>query len=552
MLILPLLAASLLCQGPGSHLTANVNDPVSHGVLGDARLSLDEAIRLANGTLALASLSLTERAQVTGTGTFVDAIQIDSMMVPQITLQQPLTPVTGMSMMGPMVAIRGMTMMGMGGMPVIQAGSQPYALALRTSMVMVEGLRIVGGQVGVDARMASMGMPMAEMAMVMDCELEGQIQSGIRLHGTGTDESMLMVMRTSLHNMPTGFVVDDQTVSGSCMGECEFLSFDGVNLGCDVIENGMGNLSMWMLFRSSFTNGQTLARKRRGAASTQQFMFRIVHTEAQCDGDVLDVQGNSAGLTMVHHHHSDFFTTPTHKAFYAWPRTAEFDLHGSEMKFRGDVTLAGNPFTMRVWQQNNHYENGTVTLDVDGALPNLLWNRYTNCTLVVPASARSPVAVRSSEFFSTTVNGLSLFAPISLQGCYRSGGSLSGQVTEVAPAPARFLGTTTVAPIDPPIGGTVRVSADLPVGIGAVWDFALSYPRPTTTIEPVRFYGDPSTVIVMPGFVVFQSNVDVPLPYNLALVGMEFYVQAIALPLLGQPYAPAYHLPRGGLMRPRM
>jgi len=32
---------------------------------------------------------------------------------------------------------------------------------------------------------------------------------------------------------------------------------------------------------------------------------------------------------------------------------------------------------------------------------------------------------------------------------------------------------------------------------------------------------------------------------------MELYAQAIALPLLGQPYVPVYHLPRGGLIRPR-
>jgi hypothetical protein len=41
-------------------------------------------------------------------------------------------------------------------------------------------------------------------------------------------------------------------------------------------------------------------------------------------------------------------------------------------------------------------------------------------------------------------------------------------------------------------------------------------------------------------------------PNNPALVGFEVYFQAIAIPLLGQGYAPAYHLPRGGLIRPSL
>jgi hypothetical protein len=553
MLTIPLLVASLFCQGPSGNLTAGVNDPQSHGVVGDSLLSLEEAIRLANGSLLASQLSPAEQARLTGTGTVVDTIRIDPMVVPQITLQQPLTDVMGGGMMAPRLTITGMSMMGgMGAMPILQAGSVAHALALRTHMVTVMGLHIVGGQIGIDAQMMPMAMPMTDMAMVMDCMLEGQTQCGVHLHGMGAEESMLMVMRTTLRNMPTGFLVEDQTNGGQVMGENEFLTFDGVNLGCDVVENGMGNLSMWMLFRSTFQNGQTFVRKRRSVTSSQQFMFRFVHCDVECTGDVVDVQGNGPGLTMIHHHHSDFVAGATHKAFWVWPRTAQFDVHGSEMRFVGDVSVAGNAFTMRCWQQNNRYENGVVTYDVDGALPNLLWNHYENCSFVVPSTARSPVTVRSSQFVNTSVDGQSLFAPVALQGCYRLGGSVTGQATENNVAPMVFLGTTTVSPQEPQIGGSVRLSANLPYGIGAYWGFTWSYPRPTTTIEPVRFYGDPSSLIVLPGFMVFQSNIDVPLPYNTALVGLEMYVQAVDVPLLGQSYVPVYHLPRGGLVRPRM
>lgn len=548
MLLLSIVSAALL-QGPGG-LTLNVNDPQSHGVVGDGALSLDEAIRIANGTLATSALSTAEQGQVAGAGTIVATIRVDPAVVPTITLQSPLTDFVGNGMAGPRVAINGMAM-GSSLRAVIQGGAHAHVFALRSHTVDLMGLKIVGGQIGVDAAMPMMTGPMM-MAMVMRCELENQTAAGIKLHATGSQHSMLMTMHTALRNMPVGFLVDDQSAGGRVMGECEFVTMDGVTLGCEVTENGSGNLSMFMLFRSNFTNGQTLARKRRGATSTQQFMFRFVHIVADCSADVVDIEGVANGLTMIHHHHSDWIAGVGQRAFWVHPRTAQFDVHGSEMRFVGDVEVAGNPFTMRVWQQNNDYENGTVSYDVDGALPNLLWNRYTNCTLTAPPTALSPVVVRQSEFYGTQVNGQSIFAPISLDGCYRSGGSIGGNSSESNPAPSVFLGDTTIAPPDPQLGTAVDLTCDLPFGIGCVWVFSFSYPRPTTTVEPVRHYGDPATAIVLPGMVLFQSTTSVPLPNIPELAEVELYITGITLPLLGQSWVPDYHLPRGELVRPRL
>lgn len=544
-----LSAPSVFAQG----MVATVNDPLSHGLPNDNLLSLDEAIRVANGALPMASLSAAERAQISGTGMHVSMIHVMAMLTPTITVQSPLTDVMGGGMMAGRLSIMGMGTPMMA-RPTLLGGNQAHVLALRTHMVTVMGLRFDGGQVAVDARMgAMMGMPMTHMAQLMNCELQNQITAGIRLHGSGSDESMLMTMNSRLSNMPVGYQLDDQTTgTGMLMSEAEFVTMNNVTLGADVQDNGNGAMSMWMLFRSTFTQGQTLARIRRTASSANQFMFRIVHSDAVCSGDVLDLQGTANGLTMLHHHHGDFTAGPGGKTVWTYPRTALFDVHGSEMVFRGDVYISGNTFTPRVWQQNNRYQNGTVTYDCDGALPNLLWNVYENCQLVVPATARSPVTVRNSEFYNSTVDGQSLFATATVRGSYRVGGGVNGLATEVNPAPAEFLGTTTVSPADPQIGGTLSLHADLPPGIGGFWDFAFSYARPTTTAEPFRFYGDPATAIVLPGMVVFSSTTNVPLPNNTALVGLELYVQPVTIPLYGQNWVPAFHLPRGQLVRARM
>jgi hypothetical protein len=536
-------------------LTANVNDVRSHGSVGDQFLSLDEAIQLSNGTLFPSQLSLAERGQLVGTGTMPDEIVIDAAITPTITLERPLSDVLGLP---PSHASHGLHVEGVataaGAMPVLAGGSQQRILTLRTHAVHVAGLRFTGGQIAVDSRNATGSMLSHEdMAMVEECEFDGQTVAGVKASGAGTDSSMTMVMHCRFVNQAVGLLVLDQTTTGMLMLENEHCEFDGTALGCDILVNGTtGNMSMWMCFRSTFRNGAQFVRVRRGPGSSQPFMLRITHTDVVCSGDVADIQGTSAGLTMVHHHHSNFIAGAGGKAMHAWPRTAQFDLHGSEMVFDGDVSLAAGLFTQRLWQQNSEFRNGTLTLDNDGANPNLLWNRFQGYAIVVPASARTQLLLSSCELVQTNVSTQSLFAPITLNGCYRNGGTNTGQVNVNNPAPARFLATTTVTPADPQLGTTVALQASVPPGFGMLWDFTVSEPRPVTTREPVRFYGDPTTMVALPGMVVFQSRTDIPVPLQPALVGFELYVTGVTLPLLGQPWAPAYQLPRGGLIRPRV
>lgn len=494
------------------------------------------------------ALSALEQAQITGSGTTVGQILIDP-VVTVITLESPLTDITAGAPMSGRLLISGGTH---ASMTMIQGGPHGTVFSIRSRYVRIEGFHILGGQIGIDAQMGASGVPFPEMAHVHGCMLENQVLSGIRLHGAGTDESMLMVAHTDLRSMPVGITVDDQTTGGMVMGECEFIMMDGAVLGADVFEGGTGPMSMLFFFRSTFVNGDTLARGRRGPASTRQFMFRFVFTDADCALDVTDIQGTTNGATMVHHHHGDFRAAAGHKAFYVWPRTAEFDIHGSEMVFDGDVAITGNRFTMRVWQQNNLYRNGTLVYDVDGALPNLLWNRYENCVLDVPSTARSPVTVRASEFSSTSISGNSLLAPVQLQGCWRSGGTVSGSVTETQPAPARFLGATNVSPVDPQIGTSITLTTDLPLGVGLLWDVMVSVPRPVTTAEPVRLYGDPATMILIHGWYALHSQLVLPIPTDVNLVGVEFYLQGVSLRMFGQSYIPAFHLPRGERVTPRI
>ncbi|MCK5943720.1 MAG: hypothetical protein KAI24_17180 [Planctomycetes bacterium] len=539
-MLIPTVLTTLLASGPGA--VANVDDPQSHGTVGDALLSLDEAIRLANGTLPVSNLSVQEQARISGTGA-VTTIRIDALTTPTITLQSPLTDVVGQGMAVGRVCIEGMA--SANGKPVLAGGANSHALMLTRHLVTVRGLRFEAADVAIRAQMPAMAGPMAEMPMVMNCEFDGQTTYGVELLATGTDETMLMVRDSRLTNMPVGFRIDDQTNNGRIMSENENLEFDGVGVGCEAFEGGAGMQTMFALWRSTFVNGARLGKVTRSPTSGKLFMFRIVYVDATCSDHVIECVGEPAGNTMIHHHHGDWTAGPGKYALYTHPRTAQFDVHGSEMTFHSDVYIAANTATARVWHQNNNYLNCAITLDCDGALPNLVWNRYDGCTITVPPLARSPVDLRACELFNTDCDSQSFLAPIDLDGCYRTGGALTGFATEQNAAPQAFLGTTSVTPREPQVGTSVTLAADLPFGVALAWDFVPAYQRPNTSQEPVRFYGDPALAVVLPAIVIFQSSLSVPIPNSPNLINLEFYVQGVAFPLLGQSYVPAYHLPRG-------
>lgn len=537
-LVVALLAVS---QGPSG--IASVNDPQSHGSVGDSLLSLDEAIQLANGSLTLASLSAAEQAQVSGSGA-VTAIHVDAATTPTITIQAPLTILTGPVPATGMVSVMGIS--ASGSLPVLSGGTQTTILSLGSRELMVSGFRFEDGDVAVDAKMTAPASPVMGMAMVANCEFEAQTGAAVQLRGTGTDKTRLMIRDCSMKNMPLGYRLDDQTSNGLIMSENERVTMDGVTLGCDAFEGGFGQVTMWSFWRSSFVNGETLAKTRRSPTSTQLIMLRIVYSDATCYGDVIDMEGTTAGTSMVHHHHGDWVAGAGKKCLWTHPRNAQFDVHGSEMSFDGDLIIAGGTTSPRFWHQNNHYQNCSITFDVDGALPNLLWNTYDNCSITVPSLARSPVVIRDSHMSNTNIDGQSFLAPVSVRSSHRVGGAFTGFVTETTPAPSLFLGTTEITPKDPQIGSSLTLSTDLPAGINLFWDIATSFARPVTSQEPVRFYGDPATVVILPAIAIFQSTLVVPIPNAAALIGLEFYVQGISVPGPSMmPHAPTYHLPRG-------
>jgi len=542
------LVASLPQSGPSGGLVAHVTDNASHGAVGDAMLSLDEAIRLANGTLTVAQLSPAEAANVTGLGSFVDEIEMDPMVTPMITLEGSLTPITGQS--GSFVHVHSMVI-GHGHTAtrvVVDGGAFGSVFTLRTHRCEVAGVHITSGQVAFEVETTQGGIIEAFMARIEDCDMHGQTTAAVVLNASGNARSSVMLHHCEFHNLQRAILVDDHGAGGFAMLHAMDCHFDQVVTGCDaVVSSSGGAMSMAMFDRSEFKQGQNFLRVQRASTGNQQFMVRLLHCDISTTGDTVDVQGNALGMTMIHHHHSTLAAGIGQKALVVGPKTALFDVHGSEMEFLGDVLVRCNLFTQRVWQQNNVYRNGVVTFDCDGSLPNVAQNHYENCQIVVPSTARSALRLRSCELVNSSVAGQSLFAPVAMQDCWRSGASMSGFVSETQAAGGRFLSQASVSPTHVDLGGTFDLSSDAPQGVWNFWVMSVGVEQPNTTEEPFRYYGETlgaETIWLTTG----QTNVTMTMPNDPAFLSWEFYFASATWSQL--PYGPEVTLPRGGRMQP--
>jgi hypothetical protein len=294
--------------------------------------------------------------------------------------------------------------------------------------------------------------------------------------------------------------------------------------------------------------GETCARVRRDPSSDSEMLLRFTIGTYLASKSVFDVQGTALGNTIFHHHHLVARGGPdtADHVLSIGPRTARFDLHGSENIMEGNVTIAAGTTTRRLWVHNNVFRNGTLTFDNAGVPPELLWNIFESFPVNVLAGNRTPVPFDQCELVRSPVNGASTFGSVTLRGCFLGSSPTSGSVTVTGAAPSRWIGQAAVVPGDPPAGGFVDFVIDYQPGMGAVWMLSTSEERPSTTNFPFRFYLKLNPLIFVPGLYTLNDRVRLPIPNDATLVGAELYAQPINLPLQGQSWVPGPTLPRGG------
>jgi hypothetical protein len=550
MKLLPALAlfvTPLAAQG----FTATVNDPASHGTVGDSLLSLDEAIRVMNDTSFLNSLSPAERARFSGSAGLLQRIRVDAAVTPTITMTGELTPVIGIAHSHMDVYLTGIN-----GMPVLDGGSRAITLNLKTNHAHVENFVVKGGAVGIDYDTTGHYHP-GHGAHLHELAFHDQTVAGLRVRVPAAPvaaQTPIELEHVHFHGLPIAIDIQDAGTSGTLTLVAEHVHVHGGGIAVNANVSSTGNgFSAAEFFRMSFVGVENAVRVRRTQASDSQFFMRFVHGEMTATRSALDVQGSATADTVLHHHHLDLRagTAVNDYALLTWPRTARFDVHGSENRFDGNVLIQANRNTRRIWHQNNRYRNGSFGIDNEGVPPEFEWNRYESSPVTILAGNRTPVQFKSCEFVRSPVSGLANIGTATLTNGFLDSSPISGQVVTTTPATAAWIGHATVLPQDPPIGGFVDLTVDLHPGTAAVWLIGLAEPRPATTNYPFRWYLSLTAYAVVPQVVMLRDRIRLPIPNDASLRGAEFFAQPIMGPVQSQSWVPSLTLPIGGRIAPK-
>ena len=536
-----LLALALLLPFATAQ-TATVNDPLSPGTLADSLLSLDEAIRLVNGSLSLAQLSSAELGQVSG-GVQPTQIQVNAINTPTITLQAVLTPLEGPA---PGVDVM---IMGVMGRPRIDAGTLPLALHVRSNTAMVTDLVIANGQVGVRVD-GFVNFTATRTVMLDRCELVGQTAVGLDLAATGVGALTPVTVRDCLiRSQNIGVRIDDRSTSGQVVFVADYVEWNEVQLAVDLFCGATGNLTMCRMFRCSMTSGVQLLKVRRGATNDQRIMVMMIGGDFTCSGDAIDALGTAVIESAVHIHHSIIRPGVGRKAFVIGPQDARIDFHLSENIVYGDLDVQEGRLNRRLWAWNNIFRDGTLTISNLGTPTSFRWNRFENHAVVAAPTNQARLLMTSSEFENCNLDGQAALGGIELENCWTHATARLGNVSISTPAPSRWLGQGWASTETPHVGSHVDLTLDIPDGMVGAWQFGFTDPLVVLTNEPWRFYAAQSFTVMLPGLSIFQTTVRLPIPTDPHLVGLELYCAPLTAPYRGQMHVPPVNLPRGVYLR---
>ncbi len=521
-----LVAAGTLGGGepPRVHAVAFVNDPLSHGAVGDGLLSLNEAILLHNGTLPLAALSPAELAQLSlipGTGATTDVtwIDIDANNTPLITIQQDLATILDTPF--------GLLIKGFGGRPILDfstPGLTRGMLAPANSLAL-QDLEFVGGLYGVDVvqtdASGQAGLTLQNVHFVQ------QATFGVRVRATTANGVGRMIVEDcEFAGCPQAIVHDETGTGRTTIVEIHGLHVRGGLVGFDAALGNGG--STRFTFDQVDIEASTLGLRITRPANADR--------PALIEGDYVRVRAADAADFACH------ATAWTWAVLRGWdvqagpggdalrlgaPGNALFGEVG-ELTAVGDVTIAAGGASQPLALTNHRCAQGNVILATSPAQAfSLTECRFDNCAVATAGSA--PIVATGCMFVGGSLVG-TVAAPLQLTACFAP---TPGQhVLATAPLPAAQLGAMSITPENVLVGGTVTFQADLPAGLLGLFVLGLTPDAPLLT-GPFRVYVDPVQNVLWPGAFTLQQNTVWSIPSTAQFLGADLTVQMVVLPTAG-------------------
>ncbi|MFO1054813.1 MAG: hypothetical protein U1F36_21555 [Planctomycetota bacterium] len=512
------------------HSQARINDPRSHGQVGDQYLSLREAILLTNRQLDENSLSPAEFAQLGGFGTDIAWADIDARVVPVITLEAELPLILDSS--------HGFTLNGSNGIPTLELGDT-RGLVAESNFVDFSNLHLHGGERGISITQTDTLFG----SLVSNVEFDGQGISGLQLASlTPNAAGRLQVNNCRFRGLPTAMLVleagSGRTSQLEIFGDT-WMEACGIGLDLRLGSGGSQTLYLNGVVSRGCTEAfrvLALAAPRRSLAIDARYCG-LVGT-----GSGMTIQGSPVGNTLATLQACELGGSP---ALDIGPLGSRADITLQDSRVHGDLFFHGGA-TGKLVVDNCDVDGGHADLGSTGApltIANSVFAQVDIATL-----GTIGVTFRDSRAIGGTFSG-SASATLTVQDSHLAGTTVGAGVTVLRPLSAAPLGTFDAQPAEPPLGTTLTVGVDLPPNLAAVIAFGrtLEY---GTTVSGLRFYADSGSLVFLPGSYAGQSSLPLPIPNLAALRNLDLFFQPIVLAQPGSGL-PTRALPPGRRVRLR-
>lgn len=538
--ILSLLSVGGL-TGPGSapafHAVAFINDPLSHGVVGDNLLSLNEGIQLHNGTLTVAQLSLAEQLQVsllpgTGGNANVTWLEIDSEFTPTITIEQDLDSIIDTPF--------GLFIRGSGGAPVLDFSGVSITRGIHSTSnnLILQDIAIHDAPYGLDVTQTDVtGQPGCTLN---GCKFENLATFGVRVTGTQVGGvGRLILEECTFDNVTNAVVLDETAADRSTIFESRDVCITGADVGFDmsVGTGGNGRFTFDRLIAECASVGIDIA-----APPTSGRPVLIEGTHARVRAPICArLNGASDAVTWMQCSMWNLLAPVGGTALELG--AVGHQVYGDLNEFRcvGDVTIGTGGIAQPLNVRNMRSKDGAVTFSTTPAQSFAITeSRFTNCT--TDSVGTGAVSLDGSCFVGGVLGGSSPAGSFLADNSYIANAGVG--VTATQSLSQAQLGSMEVSPDDGVLGGSVSFLADLPAGLvcafvlGEVANFVPLFPA------PFYVYVEPAQYVFLPGIYLGQQSTQWSVPNSLLFRGYDLVVQPVVLPLTATQ-APALQLPPG-------
>lgn len=514
------------------HAVAYINDPLSHGLVGDAFLSLNEVIQLHNRTLTIQQLSLAEQNQISGLSLDVAWGDIDAANIPIITVERDLDVIIDMP--------HGLLISGTAERPVIDftAGNVQHGFRCTSDFCSFGNLILHGGPYGIDLRHSNS----IYGSNIRDVDFENHSQFGLRVTvGASNGRSRVLMENCRFDTTPTGITFDERGTGSSSTFFVIRTRMLNVATGLECLL-GTGGQSYYEFDQLEIAASGTGLRIARPNGADRRLVLSSVQLAVHA-ALALEIAGAATNATLLTMRMPELRTTvPGGTALQMGPLGSNIAGDLEELRAEGNVAIqaGGGP---ALTLTNARIANGAVQFGNAGnQLLRCVDTRFDACTISTTGTAATHLdncCVLGGAIQGTTQ------APAACSGSFLQS-TVGANVTQTAARPAAQLGLFRLLPTTIGLGVTMNWQADLPAGLFGVFFLGLSQDPIYLALQPypLHVYAEPASIATIPGIYRLQQGFQFRVPNNPYLGGMDLTAQMAVLPDPGVQ-APWVNLPPG-------